>query len=91
MYGTEFNFTNSLLHGAMQGISSMVFVGIVNVKYSIKGITFGRGSWSSISDQIYTKFRREIIKKISWKTFGKMFGLSLYESTIDIIHSSLIS
>ncbi len=88
MYGTEFNLGTSLLNGAKAGILSMVFVGVMNTQYAIKGLTFGRGSWSAISKQMYTKFRRNIIKKISGKTFGKMLGLSFYESSIDIFYNT---
>ena len=89
IYGTEFNIVDSLRQGAIDGLISLAFAGIVDFKYGIKGITFGRGSWSAITEQIYTKFRRDLIKQISWKTFGKMFGVSLYGSIIDIFYSGL--
>ena len=89
MYGTEFNLGTSLLNGAKAGILSMVFVGVMNTQYAIKGLTFGRGSWSAVSKQIYTKFRRNLIIRIRGKTFGKMLGLSFYESTIDIMNNVL--
>lgn len=88
MYGTDFDFGTSAITGVFNGILSMVFVGIVNAKYAIKSITFGRGSWSAISKQIYTKFRRDIIKRISGRTFGKMLGLSFYESSMDIFYNA---
>ena len=90
MYGTEFNFKKSFANGFKSGLLSIVFVGITNIKYSVKGITFGRGSWSAITEQIYTKFRRDLIKKISLTTYGKMLGLSLYESIFDTFYAGLI-
>ena len=89
IYGTEFNIWVSAWNGFKDGLASTIFVGLMGSKYAVKGISFGRGSWSAVTDQIYRKFRRDLIKKISWKTFGKMFGLSLYESVIDIFKSAL--
>ena len=88
MYGTDFNIETSLWEAFKSGILSGAFVGIVNAKYAIKSITFGRGSWSAVSKQIYTKFRRDIIKRISGRTFGKMLGLSFYESSMDIFYNA---
>ena len=87
IYGTDFNVVESLLNGAFLGATSIVFVGLMGTKYATQGVSFGRGSLSAITDQIYTKFRRNIIKRISLKTFGKMIGLSFYESIIDILYS----
>lgn len=89
IYGTEFNFMNSIKSGTLNGAISIVFMGIIDTKFAIKGVTFGQGSWSSITDQIYTKFRKDLIKHISWKTFGKMFGLALYESVMDTFKTAL--
>ena len=87
--GTEFNLRSSLQNGFKSGVLSTLFVGLINVNYAIKGITFGRGSWSMISNQIYTKFRRNLIRAISLRTFGKMLGLSLYESIPDTFYNGL--
>lgn len=87
--GTEFNFFDSLKAGAANGILTLALAGVVHINFAIKGVTYGRGSWSAITKQIYTKFRRDLIMRISGKTFSKMFGLSLYESWIDIVYSGI--
>lgn len=87
IYGTPIN-ENFIGNALWEGVLALSFNTIVNGKYFVKGITFGRGSWSAITSQIYTKFRHNVIKRISLKTFGKMFGLSLYESTIDMFYGS---
>ncbi len=89
IYGTEFNFGESLLSSAFAGVLSMAFTGIVNIKYAIKGITYGRGSWSAISKQIFTKLKNGSIKNVSFKTLLKIFGESLYQSIVDIFYSAL--
>ena len=55
----------------------MASVGIMS-KIRIPKLNAGRGSMSAVSEQMYTKFRREIIKKISIKTFTKMFAIEAY-------------
>ena len=59
-----------------EGIS-MASVGIIS-KIRIPKFNFGRGSVSAVSKQLYTKFRREIIKRVSLKTFTKMVAIEAY-------------
>ncbi|MBQ3115965.1 MAG: hypothetical protein IJC07_02945 [Clostridia bacterium] len=53
------------------GLSAITAGMIGSIK--IPTISSGAGSYSAISKQIYTKFKHDIIRRISLKTFGKMF------------------
>ena len=44
---------------------------------------------STISKQIYTKFKRGMIKRISSRTFEKILAVSLGESAVESIISGL--
>ena len=56
----------------------------------IQGVNAGRNSYSAISQQIYTKFRRGIISRISSSTFGKMLKLNLIEGISGDIASGIM-
>lgn len=60
---------------------SVVSVGIMP-EIKIDGLTAGRGSYLAISKQIVTKFKRGLIKRITPKTFCKMFGYELYANSL---------
>ena len=66
-------FISSLISGGI----SMASVGIMS-KINIPSLNIGRGSMSAVSKQMYTKFRRQIIKRISMRTFTKMFAVEAY-------------
>jgi len=53
-------------------VTSAIVAGVFG-SIKLPGVNSGRGNYSSISKQIYTKFRRDLIRRISVKTFGKMF------------------
>ena len=53
----------------------------------IPGFISGRGSYKAVSSQIYTKFRRGLIKGITGKTFGKLWALDLYYGIGDAVLS----
>lgn len=89
IYGTEFNLKESLKSGFINGFVSLAFVGIMEMKYSISGVTWGHGSWGEMADQIFEGFRKGFIQNICLKTFGKMLCLSLYGSILDILKSGL--
>ena len=44
----------------------------------IPGLNAGRGSYSAVSSQMYTKFRNQTISRITMRTFGKMFAAEAY-------------
>ena len=90
IYGTEFDIFSSIGKGFLTGLFSLATSTIMSKAFSVKGVTSKRGNWSAISDQIYTKFRRDIIRRVSLKTFSKMLGLSLYESIIDTVWSGVV-
>lgn len=58
---------------------SIVSVGIMD-KIRIPGLNSGRGNYSSISSQIYTKFYRGQIGRITRITFAKMIAAEAYGS-----------
>ena len=66
-----------LLSSVISGAFSAVSVGVMS-KIRISGFNAGRGSYSAVSAQIYTKFRRQIISRITIGTFGKMFSVEAY-------------
>ena len=66
---------NSLISGCV----SMASVGIMS-KIKIPTFNVGRGSASAVSKQVYTKFRRQIIRRISVKTYTKMLAVEAYNS-----------
>ena len=83
-YGTEYDVGESFGNAVKSGLLSFASAGLMDTSFAIQGISYGRGSWGATSKQIYTKFRRGQIKGISAKTFGKMFGVSFYESLLDM-------
>ena len=68
------------LMSAFAGSLSSISAGVMN-KIKIPGFTVGRGSFSSISKQITTKFQNHLIQRISIKTFLKMFAYESYRGT----------
>lgn len=61
----------------ISGGFSMASVGIMS-KVKISKLNVGRGSISAVSQQMYTKFRREIIRSVTMKTFTKMLTIEAY-------------
>ena len=55
----------------------MASVGIMS-KIKIPSLNSGRGSMSAVSKQMYTKFQRQIIKRVSMRTFTKMLVVEAY-------------
>ena len=58
---------------------SMTSAGIMGAIKTPK-INAGRGSMSAVSKQMFTKLHRGQIRRISARTFGKMFAYALYDS-----------
>ena len=69
-----------LISSIISGGVSMASVGIMS-KIKIPSLNAGRGSMSAVSKQMYTKFQRQIIKRVSMKTFAKMLAVEAYNST----------
>ena len=66
-----------LLSSAITGVFSAVSVGVMS-RIRIPGLNAGRGSYSAVSSQMYTKFRNQTISRITMRTFGKMFAAEAY-------------
>ena len=69
-----------LVSSIISGCFSMASVGIMK-KIKVPSLNAGRGSMSAVSSQMYTKLRRQIIKRVSSKTFAKMFVVEAYNGT----------
>lgn len=70
----------SVLSGGLSALSA----GIAEKIYPIHGLNSGRGSYKAVSNQIYTKFRKQMINRISTKTFGKMLAYEAYSSVFSL-------
>ena len=71
------SFGDILISSLISGGISMASVGIMS-KIKIPSLNSGRGSMSAVSKQMYTKFRRQIIKRVSMRTFTKMLAVEAY-------------
>ncbi len=69
-----------LVSSIISGCFSMASVGIMKT-IKVPSLNAGRGSMSAVSSQMYTKLRRQIIKRVSFKTFAKMFTVEAYNGT----------
>ena len=66
-----------LFSSAINGVFSAVSVGVMS-RIRIPGLNAGRGSYSAVSSQMYTKFRNQTISRITMRTFGKMLAAEAY-------------
>lgn len=60
-------------------------------RFSIKGLNYGRNSFSAITKSISTKYANNVIKNMSMKTLGKIFVSNLYDSTYGILSDAFFS
>lgn len=88
---SHISFPFAILTGILNGFISIAFAGLMGKVFKVQGINAGRGSWDSVTKQIYTKLNKNIINGITIKTFCKMFGLSMYESMLDILRGILFN
>ena len=70
-------FVSSLISGGI----SMASAGIA-IKIKIPTLNSGKGSFAAVSKQMYTKFHKGIIKRVSTKTFAKMFTNEAYNGIV---------
>ncbi len=75
------SFEDILISSLISGGISMASVGIMS-KIKIPGLNAGKGSMSTVSKQMYTKFQRQIIKRVSMRTFGKMLAVEAYNGSV---------
>ncbi len=66
-----------LFSSAITGVFSALSVGVMS-RIRIPGLNAGRGSYSAVSSQMYTKFRNQTISRITMRTFGKMLAAEAY-------------
>ena len=85
-YSAEDIAFQSILSGGISAFS----VGLAS-KLRIQGLNKGRGSFEAVSNQIYTKFRRQLIKRIAIKTFGKMVAVEAYGSVYGFFIENIYS
>ena len=72
-----YSFGDILISSLISGGISMASVAIMS-KIKIPSLNSGRGSMSAVSKQMYTKFQRQIIKRVSMRTFAKMLAVEAY-------------
>ena len=82
--GTNYTFGNILDSSLRDGIISMIGYKIMG-RIKISGVNAGSGSYSAVSQQIMTKLKRDLISKISLKTFFKMYIADFCGSAMDIV------
>ena len=85
-YSAEDIALQSILSGGISAFS----VGLAS-KLRIQGLNEGRGSFEAVSNQIYTKFRRQLIKRIAIKTFGKIVAVEAYGSVYGFFIENIYS
>ena len=61
VYGVEFNLGKTLIQGIKDGIIFAVFAGFMGKVFKVQGINMGKGSWGSVTKQVYTKFKKNLI------------------------------
>ncbi|MBQ7995079.1 MAG: hypothetical protein IJ247_02550 [Bacilli bacterium] len=86
--GSDYSVGQIMIESAVGSFISIVSTAAFGV-FKIRGYNSGRGSYSAISKQIYTKFKRGMIKRISSRTFEKILAVSLGESAVESIISGL--
>ena len=79
MENKNYTVADVLVSSILVGTLSALSAGMMD-KIRISGLNAGRGSFSSISSQIYTKFYRGHIYNITMKTLGKMVTVEFYGS-----------
>ena len=77
--GVDHSLCDMIIASIVVGALSIVSAGIMD-KIRITGLNSGRGSFSAISSQIYTKFYRGQIGRITHITFAKMVAVEAYGS-----------
>ena len=85
---SEYSIEEILMWTAISAVSTAALTKIFSL-IKIPKMT-GRGSYGSISKQIFTKFHSGLIKSITAKTFGKMVAYALTYSVASIVTESII-
>ena len=55
----------------------------------IPGLSSGKGNWLSTAQQMYTKFQKGLIKKISMKTFSKIMVTEFYNASMSFFNEQV--
>ena len=85
---TCYSAMDILLSSALTGIFSAVSVGIMS-RIRISGLNAGRGSYSAVSSQMYTKFRHQTIGRITTRTLRKMFAIEAYNGIAGFVFENM--
>jgi len=83
----NYSYDEIILSALWNAGASAIFAGITS-QIKIPGVT-GRGGLGQVSKQMYTKFRRGLIRSMSIRTFGKMFAYDLFYSAFGIIFTGI--
>ena len=87
---TGYSAMDILLSSSVTGLFSGVSFGVMK-KIRIPGLNAGRGSFSAVSSQIYTKFRNQAISRITMRTFSKMVAVEAYSGIAGYIFENIYS
>ena len=79
-----------ILSSIIGGILSVASYKIMN-NIPVSNLNVGRGSWASVTSQIYTKFRKGFITKITAFTLGKMFVSEAYSGIAGAVIEELLN
>jgi len=86
----ENNYRHDIINAAIISTIISIEASVLGKMIEIEGINLGRNSYLSISKQVFTKFRKGTITRISDKTFMKMCKYKLVENIANIVFNTAI-
>ena len=84
------NSKQDMINAAIISTIISIEASILGKMIEIEGINLGKNSYFSISKQVFTKFRKGTITRISDKTFMKIFKYKLVENIANIVFNTAI-
>ncbi len=84
------NSKQDMINAAIISTIISIEATILGKMIEIEGINLGKNSYLSISRQVFTKFRKGTITRISDKTFMKIFKYKLVENIANIVFNTAI-
>ncbi|MBQ3221698.1 MAG: hypothetical protein IJB34_07035 [Clostridia bacterium] len=85
---TNYSVIDILLNSVIVGGFSALSIGVMS-RIRIPRLNAGRGSCLAVSNQIYTKFRNQMISRITMKTFRKMIAVEAYNGIAGAIFEGI--
>lgn len=84
------NSRQDIINAAIISTILSIEASVLGKMIKIEGINLGKNSYFSISKQVFTKFRKGTITRISDKTFMKIFKYKLVENIANIVFNTAI-